>query len=655
MAITDNRTHLIDGENNNNVSGDTDAAPTSASSTTGTVIEGTNSIAFQVDDAQEAIWFDQDTGEATFNIDLSDSTVYVMVKFGTPETRLGDGTDQLGGCICLKDAADGAGGDGIGYTVMGADVPGFPYDFGFFGAKLDVSVVAASPGTNGTDYYQYFGTEAGLAHNAVLQVGFGSFSLVKAVSTSPNAWFDGFYYIANDSYAASITGGTAITAETMADVAGDDVTSGLGMFNNPKGAEYGIFAPTEWGDSGTGSSYFEGDSEQWYFIGDNNGGHAVGANHFPMRLVGNGTGTNSWILTNIVMVNTGTESQFDMSNADMDTATMDTCTMVDFGTIQLPNATTKTTTNCTFLTCGEVTSNGGDMTGSSVLTPDITANDAGLIWDLNQDPDGELDDMTFTKTSGIAHHAIEFGTSIPTSSITLRGCAFGTDFSSSENTSPTAEAGDETFAFRDTTGTLTVNLVGCTGNFGYYSAGVVITIIADPVTTLLNVKDAEGNNEQDVQVWLQAKDGTDELPFEQAITSVTQAGGSPFTRTVTFTAAHGLKTDDYLSLSGITNATEDNSGAFQVTVTSTTVCTYDSADTGETTFTGTIIGTGGVLYGTTDASGNISSSRVWSADQLVVGNARKATSSPRFKPIEIDDTILAASGLTINRRLALDE
>ncbi|MGI9317647.1 MAG: hypothetical protein ACR2QW_09970 [bacterium] len=471
MAVTDNRTHLIDGENNNNVSGDSDAQPSSATSDAGAVIEGTNAIAFQTDDAQEALLFDQDTGESTFSVNMSDMTVYMMVKYANGETFA-----NLGGLVCLGDGADGAGGDIVGYAVTGADVPGLPYDFRYGCMKLDVSVVVASPGTNNVDYYQYNGTEAGLNHNAILQVGYGTFGLVKAVSSAPNAWFDGFYYIANDSYAASITGGTVGTPETMADVAGDDITDGMGMFNNPKGSEYGIFAPTEWGDDGTADSYFTSDSEQWYFIGDNQGGHAVGATHFPMRVVGNATGTNSWVITNTVMVNTGTESQFDMSDSNMDTATMDGCTLIDFGTIQLPNATTKTTLNCAFLTCGEVTSNGGDMTGSKILTPDIAANEAGLIWDLNQDPNGELDDMTFTKTSGTAHHAIEFGTSIPTSEITLTGIDFGTDFSASENTSPTAEAGDETFAFRDTTGTLTVNLVGCTGNFGFYSAGVVVTV-----------------------------------------------------------------------------------------------------------------------------------------------------------------------------------
>ncbi|MGI9248716.1 MAG: hypothetical protein ACR2QI_06845, partial [Woeseiaceae bacterium] len=409
MAITDHRTHLIDGENNNNVSGEATATPTATTSATGSVVEGTNAVGFQMDDAQEAVVFDQDTGEATFNINMADMTVYAMVKYGQGETYA-----NLGGQIVLGDTADGGGGDLIGYNVIGSDVPGFPYEYKYNNCKLDVSVIVAAPGTNDVDYYQYQGTESTLDQTAIKQVGWGSFGVVKAVSSALNAWFDGFYYIANDSYAASIIGGTVGTPETMSDVAGDDVTSGLGMFNNPKGSEYGFFAPTQWG-AATGDTYFTSDNEQWYFIGDNNGGHNVGATHFPMRLLG-GTGTNSWVITNTVMVNTGTESQFDMSHASFDTATMDGVTMIDFGTIELPNATTKTTTNCTFLTCGEVTSNGGDMSGSKILTPDVVANEAGLIWDLNQDPNGELDDMTFTKTSGTAHHAIEFGANIPTSS-----------------------------------------------------------------------------------------------------------------------------------------------------------------------------------------------------------------------------------------------
>ena len=661
MPITDNRTQLVDGENAANVSGETTAAPTGLSGVTGTIIEGTDSIEFQMNDNQEMLLFDQSTADTTFNVDMSDMTVYQMIKFGTAESY---GGGSLGGLFVFGDTADGGAGDTVGYICVGADVPGFPYEFGFFGMKLDVSVVVASPGTNNVDYFQYSGTEAGLNHAAVLQIGYGSFSLVKAVSTSPNAWSDGIYYIANDSYAATIDGGTSGTPETMADIAGDDVVLGAGLINNPKGSEYGFFGPTEWGTpSGTADSYFTASNEQWYWIGDNAGGHAVAATHFPFRFIGNATGTNSVVLTNVVIVNTGTAAEFDVSDANMDTVEFIGCLLDSLASFGAPTAgTSALVIGCTLVNCGLVTGNEADFDGTSFLTPTVAADAGAINWNetiSTAHTISELDNTAFSMGSN-NHHAISFPTTVSDgANLTLRNIEF-TGF----DADGTGDSDNSMIELLATTGTITLTLEGCTVDGASASdstftvdtrAGCSVVLVFDTVTTSLNLKDPEGNNEQNVNVWLAASDGTGDLPFNQAITSITQAAGSPFTRTVTFTAAHGLKTNDYLSLSGITNATEDNSGAFQVTVTSTTICTYISADTGETTFTGTILGTGGVLYGLTDASGNRSSSRTWGGNQPVTGQARKSTSSPRFKTIELNDTILSASGLAIARRLVLDE
>jgi hypothetical protein len=647
MTIVDNRTHLIDGENNNNVSGDTTASPTSASSVTGTVIEGTNSIAFQVDDAQEALWFDQDTGESTFSVDMSDMTVYAMVKFGTPETYLGDGVDQLGGCICLKDAADGAGGDGIGYAVAGADVTGLPYDFGFFGIKLDVSVVAASPGTNGTNYYQYFGTEAGLAHNAIVQVGFGSFSLVKAVSTSPNAWFDGFYYIANGSYAATINGGTAMTPETMSDIAADDVTSGMGMINNPKGSEYGFFAPTQWGDTGTGSSYFTGTNEQWYWIGDNAGGHAVGATHFPFRLIGNGTGTNSFVLTNVVIVNTGTAAEFDCSNTDMDTVEFSGCLFDGLASFEGPSAgTSDFVTDCTFVNCGQVTGNESDYDGTSFLTSTVAADGAALNWNetiSTAHTISELDNTTFSMGTN-NHHAISFPTTVSNGAdITLTNIEF-TGFDSDG----TGDSDNSILEFLATTGTITVSLIGCTVNGANASAsnftvdtraGCTVNISFDPKTTKFTVQDSDRNVIENARVLVETADngGGSGLPYQAATSSLTQAAG---TATCTTSAVHGLATNDFVVIRGA--GVEDYNKTAQITVTSTTVFTY-SVDSGATSPAG---GTPVVSYapisGLTSTLGVIQSSKTWPASQGLVGWARK--SSGLFKQADI--VVADASGGT---------
>jgi hypothetical protein len=265
-----------------------------------------------------------------------------------------------------------------------------------------------------------------------------------------------------------------------------------------------------------------------------------------------------------------------------------------------------------------------------------------------------MDNMIFSKGTN-AHHAIDFGTAV-TSDITLRNCSFN-GFGTTE------DGNDAALRFLATTGSLNCNLVGCTVDgaaataanlFKDDAAGIAVTLVFDPVTTLINIKDPDGNNEQNVRVYLEASDGTGDLPFQQSITSITR---SAFTAEVTFGSAHGLNTGEYLKLYGITNVNrqEDLSGAFQVTVTSATVLTYQTTDSGDTSYTGTLTGTGATIYGLTDASGNISSSRTYSNPQPLVGYARKEDDGVNyFKTIDLVDTVNISTGLTINRRLVSD-
>lgn len=529
MSLVDNRTQLQDCEAAADVSGDTTAAPTTLGSIVGTVIEGSNCIEFQMADAQEVLLFDQDAGGSTFSVDMSDMTIYMAIKY-----NLGELFGNIGGLIAFGDGADGAGGDIVGYAVNGADVAGFPYEFLYGIMKLDVSVVVASPGTEDVDYYIYQGTlETDLDHTAVLQIGYGSKGLVKAVSSAKNAWCDGIYYIANDSIALSIIGGSSGTPETMVDVAADDVTAGMAMINNPKGTEYGFFAPTEWG-AATGDTYFTSDGEQWYFIGDNQGGHAIGATHFPMRLLG-GTGTNSWVLTSTVMVNTGTRSQVDLSHASFNTATMEGCSMIGFDTIELPGGTTKTVLSTIFANCNTVTNNGGSMDGCTILDSIVDADTGSLVYNEAADPDGTLDNITFEMGAN-DHHAIDFGTAVDSSltSITLRGCAFN-GFGAVD------DANASTVRFLATTGSLTLNLIDCTvdgispvasGGSQNFSvddaAGITVTVVVAPVTLLMTVTDR-----------------ADDLPIENVQTSIHLAD-SPFTELMNEdTTASGIASESY--------------------------------------------------------------------------------------------------------------
>ena len=333
MALADNRTQLQDCEAVGDVATDSSADPQSNTAEAGVVIQGTNALQFQVTNAQEYLAYDLDAASATFNLDLSDSTVYVMIKDNLHESFSG-----LGGQITLDDTADGTSTTTIGYAVAGYDVIGLPYEKKYSAMKLDVSVIVAAPGTVNVDFFAHSGTEANLDQTIIKQIGYGSIHLIKGQGTIPNTFFDGIYYISNASYAATVSGGTTGTPETMTDLVGDDILVGAGLFSNPVGAAYYIFAPTEWGDAGTATTAFAGTDEQWYYLGDNGGGHAVGVGNFFHRLLGNATGTNIFRQTRVTNINVGTRCAFDLSDANFDEVTLDGTTWVDFGVITCPGA-----------------------------------------------------------------------------------------------------------------------------------------------------------------------------------------------------------------------------------------------------------------------------------------------------------------------------
>jgi hypothetical protein len=331
---------------------------------------------------------------------MSDVTIYMNVKHNLGETFEDSGSGGLGGQIVLGDTVDGGAGDTVGYNVNGNDVQGFPYTFRFTAIKLDVSVIVAVPGVVDVDFTLYQGSaESSLDHSAILQIGYGSFNVEKAISTGKNAWMDGIYYIANTvsattGFALSITGGTSPTPETTPDVAADDLAVGAAMVNNPKGTEFGFFAPTEWGavDSAT---FFTGTDEQWYFIGDNQGGHTVGVGHFPFRLVGDDLNTNSWVLTRVVIVNTGTTASFDLSHADMDFVQMDACSIIDMGVITLAvaNDVDKFFVDTVMVNCAQFVPNETNMDD---CTFNGTSDASGaMLLDEVQDGTSALTGLTF--------------------------------------------------------------------------------------------------------------------------------------------------------------------------------------------------------------------------------------------------------------------
>ncbi len=636
---TDNRTEINDCEANTGWAGDDTATP---NSDTGQFYEGSNSLSTQLSNADEHMYTTEDsliTG--AFSFDWSDSTLYLLVKDNLQNTFANGGIQFV----------IGDGTTRTGYDVGGNDAVGIPLPTYFNSYKLDVSVIVTTPGS----FTDFVGTETNLVQTTCTQIGYGALHLAKAVGSVDNCLMDSFKFIANDSYALTINAGTLGTPETMADVAGDDVTNGWGMVSNPLGNLFYFFAPTEWGESiAAADHYFQADGEQWFWLGDNGGGHAIGATHFPFRVTGNATDFGSFVLNNVVIVNTGTGVEFDCSNTDVDALAFEGCQISGLASFNSPSGgtTKRFCTNTTFSGCGIITHNGAEMNGCSILEPTVAADVGAVLYNEVTDPDTVMDGMTFTMGAA-NHHAIDFGTNVD-ANITLRNCNF-TGFGSTD------DADDSTVRFLYTTSSLTLSLVNCkvdgvaatSGNFSVDdAAGVVVTLSIDPVTTLINVKDNDGVNLENARVYMAASDGDGDLPYQESVTSITRSGTLA---TVTHTA-HGMVSNEFIKLSGITDKVEDNSGAHLITWISANSYSYPTTDSGSTSYTGTIIATGVTLDGLTDVNGDISSARTYGADQNVKGFIRKSTASPRFKSFNLDgNTVSSANGLTLNVRMILDE
>ena len=343
--------------------------------------------------------------------------------------------------------------------------------------------------------------------------------------------------------------------------------------------------------------------------------------------------------TNIIWSALGTRSKGTFVHT-AGTCDLDICQFFDWGTFTFLAAANVTA--CTFSGCDTITAPASVMTGTKIAGSTVTADTGALVYNSATDTDGKLDDMTFEQGSA-AHHAIDFGTSV-TSEITLRGIEF-TGFSG------TADADGATVRFLATGGSLNLNLIDCTvdgggptwpGNFGVDdAAGISVTVVISPKTTKITVEDADGTLIENARVFLETADngGGSGFPYEASVSTLTQSSG---TATLTASAVHGLANNDYVVIRDA--GTEGYNKVAQITVTSTTVFTY-SVDSGlGSPAGGTPIFSYVPVYGLTNSSGVVQSSKTWGASQAVKGWARKSTSSPFYKQTAI--SISDASGGT---------
>ena len=319
------------------------------------------------------------------------------------------------------------------------------------------------------------------------------------------------------------------------------------------------------------------------------------------------------------------------ANADVDLLG---CTFIGMGDFDFLAATVAT--GSLWQNCGQVTPAGADLSGATIEDYEGTANTAALVYNETADPNSDMTGMTFNKGT-TATHAIEFGTSAPTT-MTLDAATF-TGYSS------TASPGDNSSAlnFLRTSGTTTLNLVNGTTDIsssikttGSHTVNVVISPVDVTVTSITPT----GVVVPSCRVFLAATADTGTMPVDVTVTIV----NSGSTATVTHTS-HGLSTGDYVDITGASLVA--NLGSYEITNTGTNTYTYAIGSTPGSSPTGTIKSTFVFLAGTTHATtGELTMSRSFGANQSVAGWARKssAADNPKYNQGPIAGTVSSTTG-----------
>jgi hypothetical protein len=489
------------------------------------------------------------------------------------------------------------------WTLFGSDTyAGGWFNGVIYGGSSPTRNSGTAPAMNSIDNIGLYINTTGLAANKI------------------NTWIDYIRY--GDGYYA--TGGTSGDKIDLSSINTQDVSSGYGILELVNEVFF-CYGELQLGNGAT-TTYFEMQSEVLVFVD-------APVNTGLYKLIGDGSGADIVIDDSVIRAaGTGDATRFLI---DMDETNLSSFSMTDSFITRAGACTFKsgqTVTNNVFDDCGQITHGGADMDNCTIKNYAATAA-AALAYNVNADPDGEMDNMTFIKGTA-TKHAIEFGADIP-AEITLRGI----DFS---GYNATGESSDSALNFLDTSGTITVNLVGCTGDISSKSAGATIDLVINPVSTTINVKDITSlANISGARVLVYPSDGTGPMNYQASVTEITRSAS---TATVTQTA-HGLETDDKAYIAGA-NQPEYN-GIHQVTYISSTQYSYGVSGTPTTPATGTIIETDILISTTTDASGNASDTRSFSSNQPITGRVREGTDpAPNYKTSPITGTVDKDNGFS---------
>jgi len=453
MAI-DNRTEINDCEGPTNEFDGSDVG----SVDTEIFYEGSSTISAQFSNTQEFLIAHQNSAGTNLNLDLSDATVWLIIKDNLVVTEALDGMQ-----IVLGDG-DANNDNNQGYVIGGSDNPGLVLGNQFYCLRLDVS------NRTGLTVIQHRSNGAP-TFTAIGSVGYGALHAIAARGNVDNLFLDRMTFINNGSYAFTInagTSGTPITLDTL--VSQDrDPTNGWGLFTQGVGQSFTLFASMEWGTpTGTADSYFSQSDSQIYLDGQQ-----VGTGHFIFRTIGNATGTNSFVLDNCVLVSSGEPAIWDYTDTNMNIIDIQSSQYIDMGTISWPvtGGTTRQVLSSTFINCGQIDFSTITATNCSIIGS-RNANGAILL-----DADGNSTNQTgLTFTSDGTGHGVEITAA---GSYTFNNWEFSGYSTASPGTNSTPSSGStDAMVFNNSGGAVTITVSGGTN--------VTVRNAASSTTTVIN-------------------------------------------------------------------------------------------------------------------------------------------------------------------------
>ena len=423
-----------------------------------------------------------------------------------------------------------------------------------------------------------------------------------------NVWVDYIRYL--DGY--YVTGGTSGDELTLALIAARDIDDGAGTLRGygivyVVGGVYYCTGKLRIGNSST-TTYFKMDAQVLVFPQN-----AVGTGFH--ELDADGTVANITIKDSVIRAESATTNirpVIDFSNTSI-TLSCTGNTFLYCSTIAF--ASGQTVTDDTFNDCGQITPGGADLTGGIVKNYEGSTGTAALLYNVNADPDGELDDMTFTKGTATTH-AIELGSNCP-SSITLRGwTTSGYNASNGQN--------DSTI-YNNSGKSVTIDVVNGSGNFTYRNGSGASTTVNSSVTLTVTAKDLDNVVVASARVLLEAASGG-AAPSDASV-SITSSGG---TASVSHTS-HGMSNGDYVAIRGADQ--QEYNGVNQISNVSANAYDYTITGTPASPATGTITSTQVYINELTNASGIATENMNFGSTQPVRGTCRKSSPSDNPKYI----------------------